>query len=69
MSIKKWLADDSAAGRLTRTIFQGIIGVLVANIDLLLGYVAIPTELRPVVVALVMAVLSPIMKTLGGDQQ
>lgn len=67
--IKKWLASDTATGRLTRTIFQGVIGVLIANIDLILGYVAIPVEMRPVVVALVMAVLSPIMKALGGEQE
>lgn len=68
-SLKEWLAANSAAARLTRTIFQGIVGVLVANVDLLLGYVAIPLELRPVVVALVMAVLSPIMAAIGGEEQ
>lgn len=65
--MKKWLSSNTATGRLTRTIVQGIIGVLIANIDLIAGYVAIPLELRPVIVALVMAVLSPIMAALGGD--
>ena len=69
MSIKKWLAADTATGRLTRTIAQGVIGVLIANIDLLTGCAAIPNELRPVVAALVMAVLAPIMKALGGGEQ
>lgn len=69
MSVKKWLASDTASGRLTRTIVQGVIGVFIANLDLILGYVALPVEMRPVVVALVMAVLSPIMKALGGDEE
>lgn len=67
--MKKWLSSNTAGGRLTRTIVQGIIGVIVANIDLILGYVAIPLEMRPVIVALVMAVLSPIMAALGGEAQ
>ena len=53
--------------RLARTILQGIIGVLVANIDLLIGYTAIPPELRPVITGVVMAILSPVMAMLGGQ--
>lgn len=67
--MKKWLSSNTAVGRLTRTVVQGIIGVLIANIDLIIGYVAIPLEMRPVVVALVMAVLSPIMAALGGEAE
>lgn len=67
--IRKWLASDTASGRLTRTIVQGVIGVFIANLDLILGYVTIPVEMRPVVVALVMAILSPVMKALGGEQE
>lgn len=53
--------------RLLRTIIQGIIGVIIANLDILAGYVALPAELRPVIVALVMAVLSPIMSAMGNN--
>ena len=68
--LKQWLAANTAAARLTRTIAQGIVGVLIANVDLIVGSVAlIPLEMRPVIVALVMAVLSPIMAALGGEQQ
>lgn len=67
--LKQWLAANTAAARLTRTIAQGIVGVLIANIDIIVGYVAIPLEMRPVIVALVMAVLSPIMAALGGEQE
>lgn len=63
-----FLTSNDTRYRLLRTILQGIIGVLIANLDLLIGYAAIPTELRPVIVAAVMAVLSPIMSELGGKQ-
>lgn len=61
-----FLKSNSWQMRLARTILQGIIGVLIANIDLLIGYTAIPQELRPVIVGVVMAVLSPVMAMLGG---
>lgn len=61
-----FLTSNDTRYRLLRTILQGIIGVIIANLDLLIGYAAIPTELRPVIVAAVMAVLSPIMSELGG---
>lgn len=61
----KFLKSNETKYRLARTIVQGVIGVIFAYIDVLVGYVAIPDELRPMIVALVMAVLSPIMSELG----
>lgn len=63
-----FLKSNSAGMRLARTIVQGIIGVLIANADLFIGYTAIPEPIRPVIVGIVMAVLSPIMAMLGGDE-
>jgi len=60
-----FLTSNEAKYRLARTIVQGLIGVLIANLDLLLGYVLIDISLRPLVVALVMAILSPVMAALG----
>ena len=48
-----------------RTILQGLIGVIIANIDLLIGAVSINPEFRPFIVAVVMAILSPIMSEIG----
>lgn len=62
-----FLQSNKPGMRLARTIVQGIIGVMIANIDLLIGYTAIPEPMRPVIVGIVMAVLSPIMAMLGGD--
>lgn len=66
-NMKEFLSSNEPKYRLLRTIIQGIIGVLIANMDLLLGYVILDPAIRPVVVSLVMAVLSPIMAAMGGD--
>ena len=50
--------------RLARTIFQGILGVFIANVDLVCGEVVLDPTWRAVAVALVMAVLSPVMAEL-----
>lgn len=46
---------------------QGVIGVVVANLDLILGVMVVEPQERSLLVALVMAVLSPVMAELGGD--
>ena len=51
--------------RLARTIVQGVLGVVIANIDLIVGYAVLDPTQRALAVALVMAVLSPIMAMLG----
>ena len=63
--MKEFLRNNSTWARLWRTICQGIIGVIIANLDLLISFVEIPPELKPVIVAAVMAILSPIMSELG----
>ena len=65
--MKKFLQENTTAYRLLRTILQGIIGVLVANADLFVSYIQIDPAMKPVIVALVMAVLSPIMSELGKE--
>ena len=63
--MRKFLASNETKYRLLRTILQGIIGVIVAYIDVIVGVMSIPDEFRPMIVALVMAILSPIMSELG----
>ena len=62
-----FLSSNKTLYRLARTILQGIIGVIVAYIDVIVGAMAIPNEMRPMIVALVMAILSPIMSELGAS--
>lgn len=52
-----------------RTIFQGILGVIIANLDTITGSFSIPDVWKPIIAALVMAFLSPIMATLGGKAE
>ena len=62
----KFFESNELKYRLLRTIIQGVIGVLVANIDLIIGFIpVIPEALRGVIVLIIMAVLSPIMAELG----
>lgn len=65
--MKEFLTSNEPRYRLARTIVQGVIGVIIANLDLLIGLTPIEPALRPVITGLVMAVLSPIMAMLGGD--
>lgn len=63
--MKKFLNSNEAVWRLLRTIAQAIIGVLIANMDTIIGTFNISDVWRPIIAALVMAVLSPIMAELG----
>ena len=59
------IASNEWQWRLLRTVVQGVLGVIVANIDMLVGCAVLEPTWRAVVVALVMAVLSPVMAELG----
>lgn len=63
--MNKFLTSNDWQYRLLRTIVQGIIGVLVANLDVLINSLTISPTLKPMIVALCMAILSPIMAELG----
>lgn len=60
-----FLTSNEAKWRLARTIVQGLLGVFIANIDLIAGQVILDPAQRALVVALVMAILSPIMAAIG----
>lgn len=65
--MSEFLASNDWQWRLLRTIVQGVLGVVIANLDLIMGWCGMDPNVRALVVALVMAVLSPIMAALGGD--
>lgn len=67
--MKALFNSNDTKDRLIRTIIQGVIGVIIANLDLLVSGLTIPTEYKPMIVALVMAVLSPIMAELGKNEE
>ena len=65
--MKKFLSSNDTKYRLLRTILQGIIGVLIANADLIVSAWNFTPEIKAFIVALVMAILSPIMSELGNS--
>lgn len=60
-----FLTSNSTAMRLARTIVQAILGVIVANADIIIGAYVLEPQTRALIVALVMAVLSPVMAEIG----
>ena len=67
--MNEFLASNEWYWRLARTIVQGVLGVIIANIDLIMGWCVLDPSVRGLVVALVMAVLSPTMAALGGGDE
>ena len=67
--MNEFLASNEWYWRLARTIVQGVFGVVIANIDLIMGWCVLDPSVRGLVVALVMVVLSPIMAALGGGDE
>ena len=65
--MNEFLASNEWQWRLLRTVVQGVLGVLIANLDLIMGWCVLDPGMRALMVALVMAVLSPVMAALGGD--
>lgn len=63
--MSEFLTGNEWYWRLARTVVQGVLGVVVANLDLLVGTMVLEPEWRALVVALVMAVLSPVMAEVG----
>ena len=59
-----FLQSNKWQWRLARTIVQGVLGVIIANVDLIFGECVMDPAARAFVVALVMAILSPIMAEL-----
>lgn len=67
--MNEFLTSNATKYRLLRTIVQGVLGVIIANIDIIIGYVVFDPSQRAIIVAIVMAVLSPIMAELGAYTQ
>ena len=61
----KFLHSNDTIYRLLRTILQGVIGVIIANLDIIIGGFSIPDIWKPIIAAIVMAILSPVMAEIG----
>ena len=60
-----FLTSNEAKWRVARTIVQGVIAAIIANLPDILGLFHMTPELMTVTVPIIMAILSPIMKYLG----
>lgn len=60
-----FLTSNEWQWRLLRTVAQGVLGVVVAHVGLLMGVAVLDPTWRALCVAMVMAVLSPVMAELG----
>ena len=60
--MNRFLTSDERQWRLMRTVVQGVV---VANADLLMGVAVLDPTRRALCVAMVMAVLSPVIAELG----
>lgn len=61
----RFLTGNEWNWRLLRTIAQGVLGVFVANIDMIIGATVLDPAMRALVVAFMMVVLSPITAEIG----
>ena len=67
--MNEFLTSNEPKWRCIRTIFQGICGVIVAQLPQVLGLYQLDPVWSATIVALTMAVLSPIMAMLGDKEQ
>lgn len=67
--MKKFLTSNSTGYRLLRTVVQAVIGVILANLDVIIGTFSIGEAWKPIIVALTVAVLSPIMAEIGKGKE
>lgn len=67
--MSRFLGSNDWKFRLLRTIVQGVIGVIIANLDVIVGLTTFDPSVKAIIVALVMAVLSPVMAMLGGGPE
>lgn len=63
--MNKFLTSNESKYRLARTIIQGVLGVLIANLDVIVAGLDFSATTKTIIVGLVMAILSPIMAEIG----
>ena len=67
--MSKFLTSNETVFRLLRTIVQAVIGVVIANLDVIIGTFSIDDVWKPIIVGVIMAVLSPIMAEIGKSKE
>lgn len=65
----KFFTGNEWYWRLARTFVQAILGVLIAELDLIVDNIVIDPSFKPIVVALVMNIISPIMAQIKNHKE
>ena len=63
--MNRFLTSNERQWRLMRAVVQGVLGIVAANVDLLMGVAVLDPTRRALCAAMVMAVLSPVIAELG----
>lgn len=66
--LHKLFTSNEASYRLLRTIIQAVIGVIIANLDIITGSFILDPVYKPIITGVIMAILSPVMAALGGKE-
>ena len=67
--IEWFLGSNDMAARLLRTILEAVLGVLVANVDVLFSSFTIPVEYKTLIVGMVVAIISPVLAALKKKEE
>lgn len=68
-NVKTFCGSNKTVYKLLRTIAEGVVSVVIVNLDMLVGMAMwIPEELKPFAVAVLVAIMTPIMAALGGGE-
>jgi len=67
--MNEFLTSNEPRWRLARTIVQGLLGVVATVLPQVVGLWHLDSATSAAVVAVVMAVLSPIMAAMGSDDE
>lgn len=59
--MNKFLSSNATGYRLARTILQGVVGVVIANLDAIFSCLNFSAEMKVLIMGITMAVLSPVM--------
>ena len=65
--MNRFLTSNKTEWRLARTIIQGIIGVVMANMDTIFSSLHFSADVKVLIIALTMAVLSPILGAISSN--
>lgn len=66
--MKTLFSKNTTLYKTLRAILQGVIGLIIVNIDMLIGFVHIDPSMKPFIATLVVVILTPIMSELGGGE-